>query len=390
VAPGDVLASVEGIRLLVPEPTEGSVARRIVQTGYTERDFTEVAQAVVRPGAVTADVGASMGYFSCLFAAWAGPSGRVLAFEPWPSALSYLRANIRGNRFRNVTVEISALFDRAGPGHMQPPTYRVSPGRGSDPGALDVELARFDELPVLTELKRLDAIKIDIEGAELRALEGMRASILRWQPVLLVEVHPPYLPLYGDSVEQLHAFLAEVGYQHVIVEPGATQDRGHHLVAAPPERLHEIGLVAEGEPATLFTAGSVDDLRIAPGDGISISGSGREASLEFRLPPREVRYALSAGGSLGSPPTDPADRLRPSRQTRLSWTGRVGAEPPVSLWLFQYDERRRVRSRSFPIATGQGEWHFLSSPEATRFRVGLRLAGSGRVEVERLSLEQWP
>jgi FkbM family methyltransferase len=236
----DALAQVGEVLLLVPEPLERTVAKRLVTTGVTEPAFTRLAQRVVRDGSVVADVGASIGYFTCLFAHWTGRRGKVIAFEPWPVSLRYLHANIAGNAFRNVVVDTTALFDTSGPGYVSTPSYRVTPGHTEDLQAITVDLRRFDEIPAVRSLDRLDAIKIDIEGAELRALEGMRASIARWQPVLLVEVHPQFLPIYGNSLEQLHEFLKSIGYDSAVVEKGASMDSGHHLVAATALKLETL------------------------------------------------------------------------------------------------------------------------------------------------------
>jgi FkbM family methyltransferase len=236
----DAFAAVGEILLLVPEPLDRTVARRLVTTGVTEPAFTKLAQRVVTEGSGVADVGASIGYFTCLFADWTGPRGKVIAFEPWPVSLQYLHANIAGNAFRHVIVDTTALFDSSGPGYVSTPSYRVTPGEANDAHAMKVDLQRFDEIPAVRALKRLDAIKIDIEGAELRALEGMRASIARWQPVLLLEVHPQFLPIYGDSLEQLHAFISDIGYESQVVEEGASMEAGHHLIAAPALQLEAL------------------------------------------------------------------------------------------------------------------------------------------------------
>jgi FkbM family methyltransferase len=229
----DASTWVQGVRLVVPDPNDSSVSRRLVEQGITEPAFTRAARSATRPGAVVLDVGASIGYFTCLFSRWAGPSGRVVAVEPWPSALRYLEANVRRNGFDTVRIVRGALFDVAGAGHVEPPGYRLTLGPGSEPEAIDVEAIRFDDVAEELLPGRLDIVKMDIEGAELRALSGMRDTLRRWRPTLLLEVHPGFLPLYGDTVVALGSFLDELGYERRIVEPGATEADGHHLVASP-------------------------------------------------------------------------------------------------------------------------------------------------------------
>jgi hypothetical protein len=55
-------------------------------------------------------------------------------------------------------------------------------------------------------------LKIDVEGAEMRVLRGMQRLIERARPTLFLELHPPALPLFGNSVREILGFLGERGY----------------------------------------------------------------------------------------------------------------------------------------------------------------------------------
>lgn len=60
---------------------------------------------------------------------------------------------------------------------------------------------------------RLGFVKIDVEGAELNVLKGMRQALARDMPDLLVEVHPAQMKSFGFSVGDLIRFLSETGYR---------------------------------------------------------------------------------------------------------------------------------------------------------------------------------
>jgi len=389
VLPTDAVAKVQDIQLLVPDGPGASVGPRILTSGYTEREFTEFAQAVVRPGMNVVDVGASMGYFTCLFARWVGPEGSVIAFEPWPEALNYLSSNVEGNAFGNVNIESVALFDETGAAHVAAGSYRVTRGTSRGSRAVDVELARLDDVPSVQRLQRLDAIKIDIEGAELRALHGMTESIRRWRPFLLIEVHPDFLPLYGDSVDDLQAFLRQFGYEGVIVENWRGTGAAHHLVAAPRAKLEEARFVPAGERRTVFH-GERAAWHAPSSATVRESQNGRGPKFEFELGERGVAYAVSPKGPTKSVPDGPAtDLLLPERYTRILWMGSFSPNARASVWVFQYDDHALVRSRSFPIEGPEHEWSMLSARGGRKLRVGLRLSGTGFVEVERLQIDQW-
>jgi len=81
--------------LVVPDADTSALSKRIITLGYTEPKFTAMVERVLAPGQVVADVGASMGYFTCLMAKSVGSTGRVIAFEPTPSTFAILETNAR-------------------------------------------------------------------------------------------------------------------------------------------------------------------------------------------------------------------------------------------------------------------------------------------------------
>lgn len=385
LAPGDGIARLAVCRrpLLLPVAETNWLSKRIISTGFTERDFTEVVWAMLHPGDTVLDVGASRGYFTCIFADRVGRRGRVHAFEPWPSACQYLESNVRGNRFRNVTIHGFGLMDWSGEGYIIPRTLRVVPG-DAPPGSRQIKVVRLDELAEIRTLNRLDAVKIDIEGAELQALRGMRDTLLRHRPALLLEVHPTYLPLYGDSVGTLHAFLAELGYLWVVVEPGPPAEEGHHLVAASRARLREARLLPEGEHRLVFRHAGCADWRIRRGaalrcrdeaDGVAFdSALGPDQSLMASLEPS---VAEQHGVAFAS-----------GQHTRVSWQG-VPDAPQVALVVYEYAGPRIVRQRSFPVREPAQDWSFVSTASSDRLKLGLRITGPGCVTVRELAVEQW-
>jgi hypothetical protein len=89
--------------------------------------------------------------------------------------------------------------------------------------SLDDEEIRPDELVSVESLTlddffenrqvRPDVIKIDVEGAEINVLRGMKKIIQEHKPILFIEVHPSKLPIFHSSSEELLAILIERGYE---------------------------------------------------------------------------------------------------------------------------------------------------------------------------------
>jgi FkbM family methyltransferase len=239
----DAVAVIRGYPLVLPDAEDSTTAKRIVALGEAEPVFSAMVERVVAPGQVVADVGAGVGYFTCLLARAVGTRGRVIAFEPWPVAVRYLRHNVQLNGLDNVTVVPAAAFDRSGPAHLEAPRFRLTMGPPRPAGSADVRAERLDDFAEVRSLWRLDALRLDIAGAELRALRGMTATLNRLQPMVLLAVHPRMMALYDDSLDDLYRFLADIDYGYAPIKGPLSGDDGFHIAAAPVTRLYSHGLV---------------------------------------------------------------------------------------------------------------------------------------------------
>src|SRR5262245_30539798 len=90
------------------------VETAIARDGIFESETVELFLKLLAPGMTALDVGANVGQYTLLAAQRVGPSGRVHAFEPTPHVAAKLRANVRLNGFRNVTVAEMAVGDHCG------------------------------------------------------------------------------------------------------------------------------------------------------------------------------------------------------------------------------------------------------------------------------------
>ncbi|MCH7703118.1 MAG: FkbM family methyltransferase [Planctomycetes bacterium] len=235
----------DGQRFWVSNPAESYIGRSIFFHGAWEPDATAVVDRHVNRGMTVVDVGAHTGYYSLLFAKRIGRTGRVIAFEPEAVGLDYLRRNIALNQHENVTIVPLALSDWSGTAAIEGKTYLCVPSVFADArehasdrsdaaglalrraGRIDVtsaadnpiRTAAFDELVPELGIRRLDFVKIDVEGAEWHVLKGMRASLERWSPGLLLEIHPPQLKRSGQSESEVLRLLDDLGYARQLVGP---------------------------------------------------------------------------------------------------------------------------------------------------------------------------
>lgn len=168
-----------------------AVGARIALKRSYEPYVTAVLQEQIKPGMVVIDVGANIGYYTLLAARLVGPTGMVVAFEPGPANTELIHRNLVLNQFTNVRilpVAVSDVPDMVGFG-MDDSNGSITSGAQAQ---FQVPAVPLDQ--ALAREPRIDLIKIDIEGAEGRALRGMARILTQHRPLVCCEFSPGRLP----------------------------------------------------------------------------------------------------------------------------------------------------------------------------------------------------
>jgi FkbM family methyltransferase len=162
-----------------------------------ERDQQRFFASAVRLGSIAIDVGANWGLHSLYLSRLVGSGGRILAVEPFPPAFRELEWHIKKNACANISAQQLALADIPGQGVFLPGN---SPTTGSlvfDLGesvpqnSIPVTVRTLDDLVKESVLPRVDFIKVDAEGAEIRVLNGGNDTVAQFRPTMLIELHTP-------------------------------------------------------------------------------------------------------------------------------------------------------------------------------------------------------
>jgi FkbM family methyltransferase len=214
--------------------------RRVLVRGFEPRErLTRHFIRILRPGDCVLDLGANMGYYALVAAELVGATGAVHAFEASPQVLPWLRANVALNPQSNIHVHEQAVTDRCGPirFHAAAPARTgyssIRDLRGDTAEVTVVPTVALDSL--LKELPPVRLIKLDIEGAELQALRGMRALLARDKPFVISEMDDAFLRELGGTAAEMCEFLQTAGYDlSVIVEAGSLRP----LTTAPTDRCN--------------------------------------------------------------------------------------------------------------------------------------------------------
>ena len=139
---------------------------------------------------VAFDCGAHIGEYSLLFSQLVGCGGQVHAFEPDPRVYAYLEENVVQNELSNVVLNREGLNSRedSAPYRLQPDATTSSLSQYAESDGMEeivIRTTTLDNYARLRQLHRVDALKIDVEGAEADVLAGARDVLLRLRPGLV-------------------------------------------------------------------------------------------------------------------------------------------------------------------------------------------------------------
>jgi FkbM family methyltransferase len=192
--------------------------------GTLERDKLARFMARLRPGMTVWDIGANVGLYTLPSARAVGPAGQVVAFEPMPRNLRFLRRHLALNGLGGVAVCDAGVSDAAGTLRMaegdSPSECHVDPG-----GGWEVRAVTLDQWLSESGLPPPDVVKIDVEGSDDAVLRGGARSFAKYRP-------PVYLALHGEPQRRACAqLLAAWGYEVRSLEPGLGPDASFEWLA---------------------------------------------------------------------------------------------------------------------------------------------------------------
>jgi FkbM family methyltransferase len=137
------------------------------------------------------DIGANIGVHSVIYSNYTKKT--VYAFEPQPKVFDLLEKNIKGNNCKNIvphmfgassqntTFFMNAVYDQK----INQGAFRIKEKDSPEEMGITIQCKVLDEL----NLQDIGYIKMDVEGHELEALEGLTNTINRYRPSLMIEIH---------------------------------------------------------------------------------------------------------------------------------------------------------------------------------------------------------
>jgi FkbM family methyltransferase len=219
-----------------------------------EQATSRLLDLILQEGMTFVDIGAHVGIHTLHGAFRVGRSGAVIAFEPTPRVFGLLQRTVRLNgidefcKCMDIALSSSeglAMFHMSHCyGHNS--LYRLP--AGNEKCELEVKTATLDSL--LPDIQRLDVVKIDVEGAELDVLEGMKHLLANHRDiVLIVEFGLPHLQRTGITPAEWFGRFFDFGFAlfaldeqtatwHSVAETEASHLGSTNVAFVRPESTH--------------------------------------------------------------------------------------------------------------------------------------------------------
>lgn len=188
--------------------------------------------AQLKPGMTVVDCGAHHGMMSVLFAQVVGPEGAVIAYEALPSNASVIEQNATLNGLGCIEVRPVGVGDANSLVKIDfNSSNTVILADTANPAAAEgnaIQIVRLDD--DFPPERRVDFIKIDVEGHDLQALRGM-TRILEQRPIIDLELHNFIFADRNGTLSQILSILDGLGYRWKMLGEiaDAPIDLGTHL-----------------------------------------------------------------------------------------------------------------------------------------------------------------
>lgn len=218
-------------KMLIHINTASWIEWNIYFHGYYEPKIVDTMKHLIKLGFTVVDVGANVGCHTLIMASLVGSQGKVIAVEPHPEIYKRLVKNIRLNRFENVDTFRCALSDFQGISKLysfeefeeafnEGRSSLLKPLKKKPKKYYKVEVTTLDDIIMESNYNRLDLIKIDTEGHDIRVLRGGVNSIEKYRPHIIFEYDAHLWSHAGSNYHQVEKFFKDKDYDLHIIKGG--------------------------------------------------------------------------------------------------------------------------------------------------------------------------
>lgn len=188
---------------------DNCICRFVEETGRLDHDthLLNRLRNYIPKGGTVLDVGAFIGDHTKYYSDKVGEHGHVLAIEPDKDNYECLMFNLGTFRYKNVLPLNIGLGEKVSSGK----SIQIDTNKGMNYVTAGDD---FEILPMAAiGFKRLDFIKIDVEGMEMEVLKGGAQIIQEFKPVMLIEINRMTLDRKGIRYSDIFDYLTSIGYK---------------------------------------------------------------------------------------------------------------------------------------------------------------------------------
>lgn len=189
--------------------------------GDYEKAELETLKLFLQKDSVFIDIGANFGLYTLNASKLIGQNGHIISFEPFYQNFNSLKKNILLNNLKNIKIEKLAIGEINGVLKMYYDDKEKNLGMASmiqmkSGRKEDVNVVSLDSyLESKTFIKKIDLIKIDVEGFEYSALMGMQNTLITYSPSIIIEI----LTEKGlENSKKIHAFFERFEYKKYFID----------------------------------------------------------------------------------------------------------------------------------------------------------------------------
>ncbi|MFN8641685.1 MAG: FkbM family methyltransferase [Candidatus Binatia bacterium] len=219
-----------GADAVYPDTVDGWLSSQAWRLGWRDGGAQRLIARALPVGGVAVDVGAYLGWYTVVLARRAGVTGRVIALEPDAGNFDLLTRAVGAGRFPQIDPRQVAAAEYSGWTSLYVATadrgdHRIVPA-AEDRRMRTVRAVSLDDL--LTDVPRLDFLKVSAQGVEVSVLRGARRVLERSPGVgILCSLAPGLLTRAGASAAALFEPLAERGFAPYRIERDGSVVRTH-------------------------------------------------------------------------------------------------------------------------------------------------------------------
>lgn len=179
-------------------PDDEGISKELKVFKNHEPLVTNLLNNILKPNMTCIDIGGNIGYYVLQERNIIGKNGKIITFEPSPRNFDFLNENLKRNNISNVEAFNFAIGGMTGQKKFlltqaSNSSRIVNDLYNDDSKTILVKMMTLDEFFSHHDVEKIDFLRMDIEGSEFDAYNGMRRTIEEFRPLLLIEIHNSYL-----------------------------------------------------------------------------------------------------------------------------------------------------------------------------------------------------